>query len=89
MCSHDTIPSRRHVTETPEAEELVRQVGKIELDHLTKEVTPEDRRKHAELIRNLLLRINEDYRKRFGTPQAPPRDLRTHERYPDVEMAAA
>lgn len=89
VSSHDTIPSRRPVTEASEAEELVRQVGKIELDHLTKEVTPEDRRKHAELIRNLLLRINEDYRKRFGTPQAPPRDLRTHERYPDVEMAAA
>ncbi|OAX44453.1 hypothetical protein K503DRAFT_729545 [Rhizopogon vinicolor AM-OR11-026] len=88
MSSHSTVPSRRSVAEASESEELVRQVGKIELDHLTKEVTPEDRRKHAELIRNLLVRINEDYKKRFGTPQAPSKDSRTHHRFRDVEMTA-
>lgn len=89
MSSHDAIPSRRLVAETSESEELVRQVGKIELDHLTKEVTPEDRRKHAELIRNLLVRINEDYRKRFGAPHAPSKDSGTHEYQLDVEMTVA
>lgn len=87
VSSHDTIPSQRPFAES-ESEELVRQVGKIELDHLTKEVTPEDRRKHASLIYDLLVRINENYRKRFGTPQAS-RDLRLHERSRDVEMTVA
>ncbi|KAG1760354.1 hypothetical protein EDD22DRAFT_1043907 [Suillus occidentalis] len=88
--THTTIPSLRSITETTESDELVRKVGKIQLDHLTKEVTPEDRRKHAELIRNLLVKINEDYRKRFGSPQmASSRVLRTRLPSVDVEMAAA
>ncbi|KAG2154624.1 hypothetical protein DEU56DRAFT_769456 [Suillus clintonianus] len=87
--THTTIPSLRSITGTSESDELVRKVGKIQLDHLTKEVTPEDRRKHAELIRNLLVKINEDYRKRFGSPQMESRMLRTRPPSVDVEMAAA
>jgi hypothetical protein len=88
--AHTTVPGIRSITETTESDELVRKVGKIQLDHLMKEVTPEDRRKHAELIRNLLVKINEDYRKRFGSPQmASSRVLRTRLPSVDVEMAAA
>ncbi|KAG1784182.1 hypothetical protein EV702DRAFT_1057903 [Suillus placidus] len=88
--STHTTPGLRSITETSGSDELVREVGKIQLDHLTKEVTPEDRRKHAELIRNLLVKINEDYRKRFGSPQMETsRVLRTRLPSVDVEMAAA
>jgi len=84
--SYVTIPSRRLVTETSESEELVRKVSKIELDYLTKRTSPEDRRKHADLIRDLLVRINEDYRRRFGTPPSPSGGLATHDRPRDVDM---
>jgi len=88
--THTTVPGLRSITETSESDELVRKVGKIQLDHMTKEVTPEDRRKHAELIRNLLVKINEDYRKRFGSPQMESsRALRTRLTSVEVEMAAA
>ncbi|KAG2755447.1 hypothetical protein P692DRAFT_20826475 [Suillus brevipes Sb2] len=84
--AHTTVPGLR----STESDELVKKVGKIQLDHLTKEVTPEDRRKHAELIRNLLVKINEDYRKRFGSPQMESsRVSRTRLPSVDVEMAAA
>lgn len=91
--SHSVLSGLRSITETSESDELARKVGKIELDHLTKEISPEDRRKHAELIRNLLVKINEDYRKRYGTPKmaiktesprSPSRVLSA-----DVEMAVA
>ncbi|KAG0704399.1 hypothetical protein DFH29DRAFT_912190 [Suillus ampliporus] len=90
VSTHTVIPSLRSITETSESDELVKKVGKIQLDHMTKEVTPEDRRKHAELIRNLLVKINKDYRKRFGTPQLESSGvLRTRQPSVDVEMAAA
>ncbi|KAH7885982.1 hypothetical protein F5I97DRAFT_1809864 [Phlebopus sp. FC_14] len=91
--SHASLPSLRPITQNSEGDELAKKVGKIELDHLTRDVSLEDRRKHAELIRNLLVKINQDYRKRFGTPRItgntefprpPARDPTA-----DVEMAAA
>ena len=53
-------------------EELARGVGKIELDsrHGKAPITPEERRRHAALLRDLLVRINEEYRRRHGTPPA-------------------
>ena len=48
------------------------------------DVTPEERRMHAELIRDLLVSINTDYRRRFGTP---PR-VRREESPRDTEMVA-
>ncbi|KAG2159632.1 uncharacterized protein EDB93DRAFT_1073496 [Suillus bovinus] len=90
VSTHTTIPGLRSITETSESDELVRKVDKIQLDHLMKEVTPENRQKHAELIRNLLVKINEDYRKRFGTPQMESsRVSRTRLPLVDVEMAVA
>ncbi|KAH7930505.1 hypothetical protein BV22DRAFT_1028227 [Leucogyrophana mollusca] len=88
--SHTVLPSLRSITGTSESDELARKVGRIDL---TKEVSPEERRKHAELIRNLLVRINEDYRKRYGTPPLRTKTGREsiipQGRYLDVEMTAA
>ncbi|KAG1828380.1 hypothetical protein EV424DRAFT_1485021 [Suillus variegatus] len=90
VSAHTSITGLRSITETSESDELVKKVDKIQLDHLTKEVTPEDRQKHAELIRNLLVKINEDYRKRFGSPQmGSSRVSRTRLPSVDVEMAVA
>ncbi|KAL5533955.1 hypothetical protein ACEPAG_415 [Sanghuangporus baumii] len=61
-------------------------------------VSAEERRRHAELIRDLLVQINKDYRERYGTPpplsESSPRQRRrtnlnntTDDR--DVEMVAA
>jgi hypothetical protein len=70
-----------------ESDELARKVRNIEL------VPGEERRRHAELIRNLLVRINENFRMRYGMsgvviktepPSSPTRNLLI-----DVEMAAA
>ncbi|KAL5519254.1 hypothetical protein ACEPAH_937 [Sanghuangporus vaninii] len=35
-------------------------------------VSAEERRRHAELIRDLLVQINKNYRERYGTPPPPP-----------------
>lgn len=49
-----------------------------------------DRRQHAELIKNLLVTINEGYRKKFGTPSTSSSEhVLTLERGGDVEMASA
>ncbi|KAJ7361507.1 hypothetical protein DFH08DRAFT_952061 [Mycena albidolilacea] len=50
-------------------------------------VSAEERKRHAELIRNLLVSINTEFRKTYGTPP-PPRELRD-EGPRDVEMTAA
>ncbi|KAH7914769.1 hypothetical protein BJ138DRAFT_1177079 [Hygrophoropsis aurantiaca] len=68
VSAHTVLPSLRSITGTSESDELVRKVGRIDI---TKEVSMEERQKHAELIRNLLVRINEDFRKRHGTPHLP------------------
>lgn len=67
----------------------------IELER-SKEISAEDRRKHAELIRDLLVSINNDYKKRFGTPYVRVKEeeedsmnLIMSESLRDVEMTAA
>ncbi|KAL1951129.1 hypothetical protein VTO73DRAFT_278 [Trametes versicolor] len=55
------------------AEDLARRVGRIELD--SRVVSEEERQKHAALVRDLLLAINEEYRRSFGTPP-PAREAR-------------
>ncbi|KAF9244506.1 hypothetical protein BU15DRAFT_41727 [Melanogaster broomeanus] len=90
---HTVLPRLCSITETSESDELARKVGRIELAHLTKEIPGEERRRHAELIRNLLVQINENFRMRYGppggaikteSPSSPARSLLV-----DVEMAAA
>ncbi|TBU49317.1 hypothetical protein BD309DRAFT_986623 [Dichomitus squalens] len=53
-------------------EELARGVGKIELEGRSGKapITPEERRRHAALLRDLLVTINMEYRRRHGTPPA-------------------
>lgn len=38
-------------------------------------VPEEERRKHAELIRDMLVAINADYKRRYGTPPPERRDV--------------
>lgn len=93
------LPSLRsitHMRHPSESEELARQVGKIELDRRNKEIPDEDRRKHAELIRNLLVSINNDYKRRFGVPYVKVKEeedegmnLLASESPRDVEMTLA
>jgi hypothetical protein len=51
-------------------------------------VSAEERKRHAELIRNLLVSINTEFRNMYGTPPPPPREVRD-EGPRDVEMTAA
>ncbi|KIJ21954.1 hypothetical protein PAXINDRAFT_152251 [Paxillus involutus ATCC 200175] len=91
--SHTVLSSLGSITESSESDELARKVGKIEIAHLAKEISTEERRRHAELIRNLLVRINEDYRARNGMPkmtretESPKSPLQGP--LVDVEMVAA
>lgn len=96
--SRTVLPSLRsiaHIRSSSESDELARQVGEIELDR-SKEISANDRRRHAELIRDLLVSINNDYKKRFGTSHVKVEDegderinLISSESSRDVEMAAA
>ena len=83
-----------------EGDDLVRGVSEIQIDQSETggtrdksraEVLPDERRRHAELIRDLLVAINRDYRQRYGTPPPLPSAAsdarRTTEK--DVEMVAA
>lgn len=75
---------------------LASDVGRLELDN-SRAVSPEERRKHVALLRDLLVAINVEYRKRHGTP--PPPHVHRQEERPlsrgieremrDVEMVAA
>jgi len=75
-----------------ESDELARQIDRIELDHRRKEISPTDRKNHAELIRNLLVIINVDFKKRYGTPPLKVdgvQEMVVRESSRDVEMTAA
>ncbi|EAU92749.2 transcription factor PacC [Coprinopsis cinerea okayama7 len=75
-----------------ESEELSREIGRIELEHRNKaEIPQEERARHADLILNLLVTINNDFRKRHPELAPPPRgvDLLANEAPRDVHMATA
>lgn len=79
---------------------LAREVGRIALENhvrvaglAKKEIPAAERAQHAELLRDMLMSINADYKRRFGTPP-PARELAKGrslgvERGRDVEMVAA
>ena len=77
-----------------DSDDLARRVEKIELDRRSRDISAADRCKHAELIRNLLVSINDDYKRRFGTPAVKEEEpdlhmnLRSNELSRDIEMAA-
>ncbi|KAL4069788.1 hypothetical protein V8B97DRAFT_2024474 [Scleroderma yunnanense] len=98
--SHAIQPSLHSITEasadgSSDEHELARKVDKINLEHhysSSRDISVEERRKHAELIRSLLVKINLDYKQRYGTPRSPTaikREPLDSPRIPDVEMAAA
>lgn len=73
------LPSLRSITDSAafstspnsrgaDSEELSKEIGRIELENRTQEIHPDVRRGHAELIRNLLVTINLQYKERFGNP---------------------
>ncbi|KAJ7631187.1 hypothetical protein FB45DRAFT_917781 [Roridomyces roridus] len=67
-------------------DDVAKELGRIQLGRQAgAAVSPEERRRHAELIRNLLVAINSEFRERHGTPSIPrpPSPVR------DVEMTAA
>ncbi|RDX51859.1 hypothetical protein OH76DRAFT_1346022 [Lentinus brumalis] len=79
------------------SEELAREVGRIELESSSHvraargPISPEERRRHATLVRDLLVAINLEYRRQHGTP--PPTVGSTESRgvereVRDVEMIA-
>ncbi|CDO73064.1 hypothetical protein BN946_scf185007.g118 [Trametes cinnabarina] len=73
LSSHSGIAlATYHSARREHTEDLARRVGKIELESRTRTgaVSPEERRKHAALLRDLLVAINTEYRRRYGTP--PP-----------------
>jgi len=73
---------------------LARRVEKIELDRRSGDISDDERRKHTELIRNLLVSINSDYKRRFGTPNVKEEEedmstnLISNESSRDIEMTA-
>ncbi|KAF8641037.1 hypothetical protein AX17_000682 [Amanita inopinata Kibby_2008] len=95
---HTVLPSLRSIASpsigrSSESEELANQVDRIEIK--TRHVSLQERQRHAALIRDLLVSINTEYRRRFGTPgpvlkQAEDsRDMLARNQYMDVEMTAA
>ena len=83
VLAHKSVSSLHAIAEN---DELVSKVDKIELARLHKDNTLEEKRRHAELIRHLLVKINEDYKKHFVP--ASPKSL-TQSTSVDVEMVAS
>jgi len=80
------MPARAKVFEN---DELASKVDKIELAHFQNDVPIEERRRHAELIRHLLITINQDYKSRFGSPSPESPQPFARSQSVDIEMAAA
>jgi hypothetical protein len=93
---HSTVlPSLRSIASTSgarrsESEELARGLEGIELERQNRNIPSQDRRKHIELIRSLLVTINNDYKRRFGTPDVKDEEDVAMHLVPsrDIEMAA-
>ncbi|TFK77306.1 hypothetical protein BDN72DRAFT_807992 [Pluteus cervinus] len=58
-----------------DSEELSKEISRIELENRAREISPDERRTHAELIRNLLVTINTQFKDRFGGLSKEPRDV--------------
>lgn len=89
MPPHKALSNLPSIAKSSDSDELVSKVDKIELAHLHKDNSLEERRWHAELIRYMLIKINQDYKKRFGSPKSESHTALTRTLSVDVEMAAA
>jgi hypothetical protein len=85
--SSSPVPAHKSASLT-ENDELASKVDKIELAHLHKDTPLGERRRHAELIRHLLVKINQDYKNRFGSPDPESPKSFARSLSVDVEMAA-
>ncbi|KAJ7651718.1 hypothetical protein DFH06DRAFT_1420569, partial [Mycena polygramma] len=100
------LPPVRRASSNTESDEVARDLGRIQLERRaasTTTISPEERRRHAELIRDLLVSINSQFRRAHGTPPPPTPTpgtarpaVRAHTPTPvrdegprDVEMTAA
>ena len=57
---------------SPDSEDLTHNIGRIEIDHTRDSIPPDERKRHAELILNLLVSINANFKNRFSSE---PRDV--------------
>ncbi|PPQ64498.1 hypothetical protein CVT26_002037 [Gymnopilus dilepis] len=67
------LPSIHSIAPTalnPESEDLSRNIGRIELER-KKDIVSEERKRHADLILNLLVSINRDFKSRFSGESRP------------------
>jgi len=87
ICKTTVLPSLRSITDgvrTSESEDLTRDIARIELENRTKEIG-EERKRHAEFIRDLLVSINSEFRNHAGVERPALVGETSH----DVEMAVA
>ena len=70
------LPGIRSIAHPTESDDLTKEIGRIELDR-TKDTPQEERKRHAELILDILVAINRDFKNRY---KATPEE--------DVEMTA-
>jgi len=73
------IRSLASVGRPTESDDLTKDIGRIELER-TKVISQEERKRHAELILNILISINDDFKNRYKL---------TSSQVKDVEMIAA
>ena len=57
---------------SPDSEGLTHDIGRIEIDHTRDSIPQDERKRHAELILNLLVSINTNFKNRFSNE---PRDV--------------
>ena len=92
LSQHTVLPSLRSIASptigrSVVSEDLANDVDKIEIGN--HEISLEERRRHAALLRDMLVTINQEYQKRHGIPK----QVTEHQPEPpssrDVEMTAA
>lgn len=88
LSRHTRLPSLRSIASpsigrATVSEDLAKDVDRIEIG--SHEISTEERRRHAALIRDILVAVNHEYRKRHGVPENRGEAASTR----DVEMTAA
>ena len=95
LSQHTVLPSLRSIASpsigrSAVSDDLAKDVDKIEIGN--HEISLEERRRHAALIRDILVTINQEYRQRHGIPKQASK-LTEDQREPassrDVEMTPA
>ncbi|KAF8633023.1 hypothetical protein AX15_001615 [Amanita polypyramis BW_CC] len=91
VSQHTVLPSLRSIASpsvgrNQMSEDLVNEVDRIDIQ--CQEISLEERRRHAGLIRDMLVTINHEYRRRFGTPGLVPKLADYTAPRKDVKMTA-